>query len=48
MGEGKVEVLLEISKINLRRAEGAEKRGEWDDSIFHASLTVENAANALI
>jgi len=48
MGEGKIEVLLETSRVNLRRAEEAQGRGEWDDCILHASLAVESAANALI
>ena len=48
MGESKISVLLETATANLGRAEEAEKRGEWDDSILHASLAVENAANALI
>jgi len=48
MGQSKIKVLLETSRVNLRRAEEAEKRGEWDDCILHASLAVESAANALI
>ena len=48
MGESKIEVLLETSRVNLRRAEEAEGRGEWDDCILHTSLAIESAANALI
>lgn len=48
MGKSKIKVLLETSRVNLRRAEDAEKRGEWDDCILHASLAIESAANALI
>ena len=48
MGESKIDVLMETSKVNLRRAEEAKGRGEWDDGVFHASLAVESAANALI
>ncbi len=48
MGESKIKVLLETSRVNLRRAEEAEERGEWDDCILHASLALESAANALI
>lgn len=48
MGESKIKVLLETSRVNLRRAEEAEGRGEWDDCILHASLAIESAANALI
>lgn len=48
MGEGKIEALLETSRVNLRRAEEAEGRGEWDDCILHASLAIESSANVLI
>jgi HEPN domain-containing protein len=48
MGESKIKVLMETSSVNLRRAEEASERGEWDDCILHASLAIESAANALI
>ena len=48
MAESKVGVLLRISEVNLGRAERRFKAGEYDSSAFHASMAVENAANALI
>jgi HEPN domain-containing protein len=48
MGESKIEVLLETSMVNLRRAEEGKEREEWDDCILHASLAVESITNALI
>ena len=48
MGEDKVNVLLRVSETNLSRAEKRHAEGEYDSAVFHASLAVENAANALI
>ena len=48
MVEGKIEVLLRISEVNLARAEKRFETGEYDSAVFHASLAVESAANALI
>jgi HEPN domain-containing protein len=48
MVESKVEVLLRISEVNLARAEKRFSAGEYDSSVFHASMAVENAANAMI
>lgn len=48
MGEGKVEVLVDVSMVNLARAERRLGGGEYDSAVFQASLAVENAANAMI
>lgn len=48
MGESKIEVLLRVSEVNLARAEKRFKSGEYDSAVFHASLAVESAANAMI
>ena len=48
MVESKVEVLLRISEVNLARAEKRFDAGEYDSAVFHASMAVESAANAMI
>jgi len=48
MGEDKVDVLLRVCETNLSRAEKRFAEGEYDSGVFHASLAVENAANAMI
>ena len=48
MAEGKVDVLLRISEANLARAEKRLADAEFDSAVFHASMAVENAANAMI
>jgi len=48
MVESKVEVLLRVSEVNLVRAERRFEIGEYDSAVFHASLAVESAANAMI
>ena len=48
MGEDKVDVLLRVSETNISRAEKRHVEGEYDSAVFHASLAVENAANAMI
>jgi len=48
MAESKVEVLLRLSEVNLARAERRFEFEEYDTAVFHASLAVESAANALI
>lgn len=48
MGESKVEVLLKICGVNLSRAEKRLEAGEYDSAVFHASMAVETAANAMI
>jgi HEPN domain-containing protein len=48
MVENKIDVLIRISEVNLARAEKRFKTGEYDSAVFHASLAVESAANALI
>jgi len=48
MVENKIDVLIRISEVNLVRAEKRFKTGEYDSAVFHASLAVESAANALI
>jgi HEPN domain-containing protein len=48
MAESKVEVLLRVSEVNLARAEKRFDAGEYDSAVFHASMAVESAANALI
>lgn len=48
MVESKVEVLLRISEVNLSRAEKRFHAGECDSAVFHASMAVESAANAMI
>lgn len=48
MVESKVEVLLEVSEVNLTRAEKRFDDGEYDSAVFHASMAVESASNAMI
>jgi len=48
MVESKVEVLLRISEVNLARAGKRFDAGEYDSAVFHASMAVESAANAMI
>jgi len=48
MVESKVEVLLKVSEVNLARAEKRFDVGEFDSAVFHASMAVESAANAMI
>jgi HEPN domain-containing protein len=48
MVESKVEVLLKVSMVNLARAEKRFDAGEYDSAVFHASMAVESAANAMI
>jgi len=48
MAESKVEALLRVSEVNLARAEKRFDAGEYDSSVFHASMAVESAANAMI
>ena len=48
MVESKVEVLLRVSEVNLARAEKRFDAGEYDSAVFHASMAVESAANAMI
>jgi len=48
MAEGRVEVLLKVSQVNLVRAEKRFNDGEYDSAVFHVSVAVESAANALI
>ena len=48
MAKGKIDVLLKVSEVNLRRAEKRFDTGEYDSAAFHASTAIESAANALI
>lgn len=48
MVESKVEALLRVSQVNLGRAEKRFTDGEFDSAVFHASMAVESAANAMI
>ncbi|MEM2889603.1 MAG: HEPN domain-containing protein [Candidatus Bathyarchaeia archaeon] len=48
MVESKVEVLLKVSEVNLDRAKKRFEAGEYDSAVFHASMAVESAANAMI
>jgi HEPN domain-containing protein len=48
MVESKVEVLLKVSEVNLARAEKRFEAGEYDSAVFHVSMAVESAANAMI
>jgi len=48
MVESKVEVLLRVSQVNLARAEKRFDAREYDSTVFHASMAVESAANAMI
>jgi HEPN domain-containing protein len=48
MVESKVKVLLKVSEVNLARAEKRFETGEYDSAVFHASMAVESAANAMI
>jgi HEPN domain-containing protein len=48
MVESKVEVLLKVSEVNLARAKKRFSEEEYDSAVFHASMAVESAANAMI
>jgi len=48
MGETKIEVLIRVSDTNLARASKRHNEGENDSAVFHASLAVESATNAMI
>jgi HEPN domain-containing protein len=48
MVEDKVGALLRVSETNLNRAEKRLEGEEHDAAVFHASLAVESAANAMI
>jgi len=48
MGETKIDVLMRVSDTNLARARKRHNEGENDSAVFHASLAVESAANAMI
>ncbi len=48
MGEGRVDVLLEVAEANLLRAEKRLRDGEYDAAVFHASMAAESAAHAMI
>jgi len=48
MVESKVETLLRVSEVNLGRAEKRFSDGEFDSAVFHASMAIESAANAMI
>jgi HEPN domain-containing protein len=48
MVEGRVEVLMKVSQVNLARAEKRFSDREYDSAAFHACMAVESAANALI
>ena len=48
MVENKIDVLLRVFEVNLARAEKRFETGEYDSAVFHASLAVESAANAMI
>lgn len=48
MAESKVEALLKVSELNIARARRRFDEGEYDSAVFHASLAVESAANAMI
>ena len=48
MAESRIEVLLKISQVNITRAERRLNDAEYDSAVFHASLAMESAANALV
>jgi HEPN domain-containing protein len=48
MAESKVRIFLRVSEANLARAEKRFDAREYDSAVFHASMAVESAANALI
>ena len=48
MAKSKIEVLLRISEVNLARAAKRFDMEEYDSAVFHASMAVESAANAMI
>ena len=48
MGENKVSVLFQVSKVNLARAKKRLEGEEYDSAVFQASMAVENAVNAMI
>jgi HEPN domain-containing protein len=41
-------VLLRVSEVNLARARKRFDEGEYDSAVFHASMAIESAANAMI
>jgi len=48
MVESKIDALLKVSEINLARARKRIDAGEHDSAVFHSSIAVESAANAMI
>lgn len=48
MVESKIDVLIRVSEVNLERARKRFETGEFDSAVFHASMAVETAANAMI
>lgn len=48
MVESKIDVLIRICELNLRRARKRFATDEFDSAVFHASMAVETAANAMI
>jgi HEPN domain-containing protein len=48
MAESKVDVLMRIAEANLAKANKRFKDSEFDSAVFHASIAVETAANAMI
>jgi len=48
MVESKIDALLRVSEVNLARAEKRLAAGEYDSAVFHGSMAVESAANAMI
>ena len=39
---------MRVSEVNLARAQKRFDTGEYDSAVFHASIAVESAANAMI
>jgi HEPN domain-containing protein len=48
MVESKISVLMRISKANMAKAEKRFDELEFDSAVFHASMAIETAANAMI
>jgi HEPN domain-containing protein len=48
LAESRIDVLMRVSQVNITRAEKRLNDAEYDSAVFHASLAVESAANALI
>jgi HEPN domain-containing protein len=48
MVESKIDALLRVSEVNLARAQKRLASGEYDSTVFHGSMAVESAANAMI